>query len=63
MSTSLRIEIAEDAQKQIAAAVAWWTENRPSAPGAVVEDLDRILGLLVGASVVDGKLNESLGER
>ena len=31
---------------QIAAAAAWWAENRPSAPGAVLEDLDRILSLL-----------------
>lgn len=46
MSTPLRIEITDDARAQIAAAAAWWSENRPSAPGAVREDLDRILGLL-----------------
>lgn len=46
MSTPLRIQITDDARVQIAAAVAWWAENRPSAPGAVLEDLDRILGLL-----------------
>ena len=46
MTTPLRIEIADDARAQIAAAAAWWAENRPSAPGAVLQDLDRILGLL-----------------
>lgn len=46
MSTPLRIEITEDARAQIAAAAAWWAENRPSAPGAILEDLERILGLL-----------------
>ena len=28
-----------------ASASAWWAENRPSAPGAVFEEVDRILGL------------------
>ena len=47
MSTPLRIEITDDAQAQIAAVEAWWAENRPAAPGAVLEELDRILSLLV----------------
>ena len=46
MNSPLRIEITDDARVQIAAAAAWWSENRPSAPGAVRDDLDRILGLL-----------------
>ena len=46
MNTPLRIEITDDARTQIAAAVAWWAENRLTAPGAVLDDLDRILGLL-----------------
>ena len=46
MTTPLRIEITDDARAQIAAAAGWWAENRPSAPGAVLQDLDRILGLL-----------------
>lgn len=46
MNTPLRIKITDDAATQIAAAVAWWAEHRPTAPGAVLEDLDRILDLL-----------------
>lgn len=34
MSTPLRIQITDEARVQIAAAVAWWAENRPSTPGA-----------------------------
>ena len=32
MSNPLRIEITDDARAQIAAAAAWWAENRPSPP-------------------------------
>lgn len=46
MSTPLRIEITDDARAQIAAVAAWWDEQRLSAPGAVLEELDRILALL-----------------
>jgi plasmid stabilization system protein ParE len=42
----LRVEITDDAATQIAAAVTWWAEHRPTAPGAILEDLDRILDLL-----------------
>lgn len=46
MNTPLRVEITDNAQAQISAAAAWWAENRPAAPDAVREDLDRILELL-----------------
>ena len=46
MNRSLRIEITEDARTHIVAASAWWSENRSSAPGAVVEEIDHVLGLL-----------------
>lgn len=46
VNTPLRVEITDDAATQIAAAVAWWAEHRPTAPGAILEDLDRILDLL-----------------
>lgn len=38
--------VSQDAQAQIEEAAAWWVQNRPFAPGAVRQDLDRILGLL-----------------
>ena len=44
MNTSLRIEITSDAATQIA--VAWWAEHRPTAPGAILEDLDHLIDLL-----------------
>lgn len=46
MNTSLRIEITDNAQAQISTAAAWWAENRPAAPNAIREELDRILDLL-----------------
>ena len=46
MSSPLQIKVARDAQAQIEEAAAWWTQNRPLAPGAVRQDLERILGLL-----------------
>ena len=46
MKTPLRVEITENAQAQISAAVDWWATNRPAAPDAVRDDLDRILELL-----------------
>ena len=47
MNNTLRIEITDEARTQIAAASAWWSENRPAAPDAVLEEFDRILALLV----------------
>ena len=46
MNTPLRVEVTDKAQTQIAVASAWWAENRPAAPDAIREELDRILGLL-----------------
>lgn len=46
MKTPLRVEITENAQAQISAAAEWWAKNRPAAPEAVGDDLDRILELL-----------------
>jgi hypothetical protein len=46
VSSPLRIKVSLIAQAQIGKAAAWWAENRLPAPGAVREELDRILGLL-----------------
>jgi len=46
VNTPLQIDITDDAAIQIAAAARWWNENRPATAGAVLDDLDRILGLL-----------------
>jgi plasmid stabilization system protein ParE len=46
VTSRLKINITEIAQQQIEDAAEWWSGNRPSAPGAVRNDLDRILGLL-----------------
>ena len=46
MTSPLRINVSQRALAQIEEAAAWWARNRPLAPGAVREDLDRILRLL-----------------
>ena len=46
MTPPLQIKVSQDAQAQIKEAAAWWAQNRPFAPGAVRQDLDRVLGLL-----------------
>jgi plasmid stabilization system protein ParE len=46
MNTPLRIEITDIAQAQISTAATWWAKNRPAAPDAIRDELDRILDLL-----------------
>ena len=46
MKRPLCVEITADAQAQIAAAAAWWAENRPAAPDAILDELDRIVEIL-----------------
>lgn len=46
MTSPLRIKVSRHAQAQIEEAAAWWAQNRPLAPGAVRQDLDRIFSLL-----------------
>ena len=46
VNSTLRIEITDEARAQIQQASTWWGENRPAAPDAVLEELDRILSLL-----------------
>ena len=42
----LPVKVSDNARAQIEEAAAWWAKNRPAAPGAIREELDRILGLL-----------------
>jgi plasmid stabilization system protein ParE len=46
VTSPLQIKVSRHAQAQIEEAAAWWAQNRPLAPGALRQDLDRILGLL-----------------
>ena len=47
MTRARRLDITETAQGHIAEVAAWWTKHRPAVPDAVVEDLNRVLELLL----------------
>ena len=55
MTRASRVDITEAAQRHIAAAASWWTQNRPAAPDAVFEDLNRVLGLLLVEPEMDAR--------
>jgi plasmid stabilization system protein ParE len=42
----LPVRITPGAAAQIREAAAWWHQNRPSAPGAIHEELERAFNLL-----------------
>lgn len=44
---SLRLRITVRAADEIESANLWWQENRPAAPDAIHEDLERTLKILV----------------
>ena len=46
MSAPLQIEVSDLAKGQIRAAEQWWRLNRPKAPNAIREDLDRASSLI-----------------
>ena len=46
MTSRLRVDISQAAAAQIEQAAAWWKDNRPAAPGAVYDELERALALL-----------------
>ena len=46
MSGPLQIEVSDLAKGQIRAAEQWWRLNRPKAPNAIREDLDRASSLI-----------------
>lgn len=43
----LSVRIKPRAERQIERAAAWWAENRPSAPGAILKDLGAALEALI----------------
>lgn len=46
MSEPLEIVVSAQAAEQIRAAAEWWRRNRPKAPNAIGEDLDRASSLI-----------------
>jgi plasmid stabilization system protein ParE len=46
VSGPLQVEVSNLAKKQIRAAEQWWRLNRPKAPNAIREDLDRASSLI-----------------
>jgi hypothetical protein len=61
VSRPLHIEVSERAEQQIRETDRWWRENRPKAPNAVREELERIGRLLafrprVGTRAVNVRL-------
>jgi len=47
VSSIARVYVTRRAQRQIETAVRWWSQNRPSAPNAIVEELDKALEILI----------------
>jgi len=43
----LRIEIGEEARRQIRTLSRWWRRNRTAAPNAVTDELTRVFRLLI----------------
>lgn len=43
---TLRVRVSARAARQITAAAEWWAQNRPSAPGAIRNDIGQTLALL-----------------
>ena len=46
MSRPLQIEVSDLAKVQIVAAERWWRANRPAAPNAIREELERASSLI-----------------
>lgn len=46
MSKPLRVEVSAIAAAQVRAAEAWWRLNRPKAPNAIREELERASSLI-----------------
>ena len=64
MTQRLSIKVTRRAAAQIEQAAAWWELNRPAAPGAIEEELERAFAFLsaelgVGAIARNVKLRDS----
>ena len=46
MTSPLHVDISRQAAGQIEAAASWWAENRPAAPGAIGQELERAFALV-----------------
>jgi plasmid stabilization system protein ParE len=46
VTSKLRIDISLRAAAQIEAAAIWWAKNRPAAPGAIRQELERAFSLM-----------------
>ena len=53
---ALIARIKPRAQREIEQAAEWWAENRPAAPGAVRNDIEAALALLVEESGIGTKI-------
>jgi plasmid stabilization system protein ParE len=42
----LRVEVAPEAQEQLERLDRWWRQNRPAAPTLVVDELERLVGMI-----------------
>ncbi len=61
MSGPLHIEVSKLADRQIRETDRWWRENRPKAPNAIREELERVAALIalrphIGARATSVKL-------
>ncbi|MDQ3396258.1 MAG: type II toxin-antitoxin system RelE/ParE family toxin [Deinococcota bacterium] len=61
MSSKLSVRVVRRAAREIAEASAWWDVNRPEAPAALREELQRAFDVIathprIGASVLNTKL-------
>jgi len=61
LNQPLPIRVTRRAAEQISEAAAWWTLNRPAAPGAIVDELEQAFALIatqprIGAIARDAKL-------
>lgn len=62
MSDRLPVYVVNSAARAIVEAAEWWAANRPKAPGAFAEELERALRLIalqpgIGARAQNTKLN------